>query len=205
MGHAQQSRFDIRSLMGVEDITLISDNMLEHLDEALRNGTFGLPRNNRRVVETVNEALMDRINVVDHASGFCLRAVREVLEAAFGIQLYRDYVKERVERNRDDSWDWWSRDVERSLRNRGMAVDLNERLPGDLLFYWRTARTGTFNALGHPNYYGHVGILMPNNMIFENINPKHRKLAFSRAMLSLTPYESWAYEPSTVIRFDPDK
>lgn len=201
------SRFDIRSLMGVADVELISEDMLRHLDERLRNGTFGLPHNNRRIVETIQKGVyLDRVNVIDHASGFCLRAVREVLEATFSIQLYRDYVHDRVERNRNDSWDWWARDVERSLRNRGMAVsNIDDRLPGDILFHWRSAPTGTVNAQGHPNYYGHVGILMPGDLIFENINPKHRTLSFNRAMLSLTPYESWGYRPSTVIRFDPNK
>jgi hypothetical protein len=165
-----------------------------------------LPWHNRRVVRSVEDAYAGRLKVVDHASGMCLRVTREILEAAFNLEpfgLYQRYMTERVERNPGDDPDPWARDLERSLRNRQMAVPAEEAIPGDLLFQWQTAPTGTVNDRGEPNYYGHVGILMPGNLIFENINPKHRRFGFSRGMIAITPYEAWPYPPSTVIRFDP--
>jgi hypothetical protein len=187
---------------------LISDADVAPLEETrpipINTLLVPLPWHNRRIVRTIDEIYMRRVKVIDHASGACMRAVREVLEAAFGIKdFYARYATERVERNPGDDNDPWARDVERSLRNRQMAVPVEEAIPGDLLFQWRTAATGTLNARGEPNFYGHVGILMPGNLIFENINPKHRPLGFARGMLSLTPYEAWPYGPSTVIRFDP--
>lgn len=165
-----------------------------------------MPIPNRLILNSAHQALRGDLKVVDHASGFCLRAVREVLEHAFLMKphaFYATYLSHRVERYQNDNTDPWARDMERSLRAQGMAVPIAERLPGDLVFQWKAAPTGSRSPEGHPNYYGHVGILLERDLIFENINPKYRPGGFTRQMLSLTPYDRWPYPASSVIRFDP--
>jgi hypothetical protein len=167
---------------------------------------MNLPTPNQMILAAAHDAINGDLKIIDHASGMCLRAVREVIEAAFGMpshQLYQVYLSDRVERNPGDDSAPWARDFERSVRSQGMAVPFDDRLPGDIVFYWKAAATGTRDAAGNPNYYGHVGILLENDMILENINPKHRPAGFSRQMLSLVPYDRWPYPFSTVARFNP--
>jgi len=122
-------------------------------------------------------------------SGYCLRLVRIVLENALGWpdeELYRRFPN-KIETNTPQPRPFWSRDVQRSLRDADWMVPLEERQPGDILAYWRAA----LNT--HGDYVGHIGILLPGGFILENIDPAYRAGlgAFSSNALSLTPADRW--------------
>jgi hypothetical protein len=144
-------------------------------------------------------------------SGFCLQLTRIIIEDAYSMKSHAFYnwLTHPVERAAGDDREPWARDMERSLRNAGMAKDFGderyvrpERIlgdcePGVLLFRWDTApsRAGTF--------IGHVGVLMPGGMVLENVHPRHRSGSFFRGVTALTPLEE--FRVTTVIQFDPKK
>jgi hypothetical protein len=162
-------------------------------------------------------------------SGRCLQLTRIILEAALGLEKppggghawYR-WLTHPVPRPvgaPPARTDPWARDMERSLRLQGMAViapepehryihigtimDLGK--PGDLIFRFDTA-LHPLNPKNAPDpfWIGHIGILMPGNLILENINPLYRKPGFgmSRGPTRLTPLGEWPV--TLVVRFDPD-
>jgi len=160
-----------------------------------------LPEGNQRILAAIYKALNGDLDVVDHASGFCMKAVRQVVEHAFGMQdgqLYKyyspiDYVPRQPGDEEPNSV--WARDMERTWRGRGYWVSPDEALPGDILFNYRGG------VMKNGNTFGHVGILIPGNLVFENINPKYRATSgFSRQMLALTPLKLWPGPVTTVIR-----
>ena len=144
-------------------------------------------------------------------SGYCLKLVRLVIEDAMGWPSHKfyEYRTDIVERHPRDDKSPWARDMERSLHNQGMTVlnpepgeryvspvkIIDEARPGDLLFKWNSARTrsGTF--------VGHVGILMHNNLVLENINPAYRARSFMRGVTGLTPLSEFLV--TRVVRFEP--
>jgi hypothetical protein len=144
---------------------------------------------NDKIVESVYAAMRGEIEVPRITSDYCLRAVRMVLEHALGWadeELYARFPN-KIESNTLHPRPFWSRDIQRSLREAGWGVALTSRQPGDLLFYYRAA----MNEQG--DYVVHTGILLPGGFIFENINPKYRQGtgAFSSGALSLTPSSTW--------------
>jgi hypothetical protein len=143
--------------------------------------------------------------------GLCLQLVRLVVEDAFGLPSHGWYkwMTRRVERAAGDDSDPWARDMERSLRVNEFAVAspagstryvTGGQLaaacePGDLLFRWDVARTaqGTF--------VGHVGILMPGELVLENVNPNSRPSSLCRGTTALTPLS--AFPVTLAARFSP--
>ena len=165
---------------------------------------------NERIVESAFAMLRGEISAPKRA-GMCLALVRIVIEDALGLQpnewyhVWRTYI---VPRGPGESYDPWARDMERSLRNAGMEVALprgggpkgdEDRYvilledllrPGDLLFRWDS-----------PQRPGHVGILLPGNLVLENVFNGYRPVGLWSGPTALTPLGSWPI--TTVIRFNP--
>lgn len=151
-------------------------------------------------------------------SGLCLAQVRIIVEHALFGGRWHWYAWRTL--NADgkprDETDPWARDMERSLKAAGMALDLprvgppgdptryvdwshpdtRARVhPGDLVFRWDVARhsSGAF--------IGHVGVLVARDLVIENVNPANRASRFwNRGPTVLGPL-TWPI--TTVIRFDP--
>lgn len=147
---------------------------------------------------------------VPEKSGLCLQLVRLVVESAYGMKPHGFYnwLTHPVERLPGDDHDPWARDMERSLREAGMASLLPdegryvsaERLaaggnPGDLLFRWDTAK----NRQG--SHVGHVGILLGGGLVLENVNPAYRPGSLVRGATALTPITKFL--TTLVVRFVP--
>ena len=162
---------------------------------------------NTRILKSAYEVIHGRLQEPTDArgkpiAGMCLKQVRVIVEHAFGMrshQWYEDYVTEWVQPDGyDRSLGHWARDAERSLRNLGMAVPLESRRPGDLMFNWRTAYSQRWGA-----FIGHVGVLLPGDLILENINPSFRVgRGFARYTTGITPVSAWE-DVTTVVRFFP--
>jgi hypothetical protein len=143
-------------------------------------------------------------------SGLCLQLVRLVVESAYGMKPHEFYRwrTHPVERLPGDDNDPWARDMERSLREAGMAalrpdegryVSTETLLlngnPGDLLFRWDTAK----NARG--SFVGHVGILLGGGLVLENVNPAYRPASLMRGVTALTPVSKFL--TTLAVRFVP--
>ena len=149
---------------------------------------------NERISRSCTKALAGELQL-PLASGYCLRAVRIIVEHALNIDFYGTYLTSQVERAAGDDLDPWARDLERSLKMDGFGIleppagqrYVGNRImrelakPGDLLFRWDVAPTkaGTF--------VGHVGILLEHELVVENINPRFRPEGFNRRNTSVTP------------------
>jgi len=159
------------------------------------------------VIESANKVLSGALRAPEHP-GLCLQLARIIIEDAYGLKPYAFYnwLTNPVERDPADDRDPWARDMERSLRLAGMAYEfsegryirpetiIQEAEPGSLLFRWDVARSpyGTF--------IGHVGVLLDNGMVLENINPRFRKTSFFRGNTAITPLAD--FPTTTVIDFD---
>ena len=169
---------------------------------------------NDRIVDSAYAALRGDIPNLPNEHGACLMFVRLVVEHAFSLashEWYQHWRTHPVERKPGSTRAPWARDMERSLREQGMAVStprsgpdgdptryavLNENvLPGDLLFRWNVAA----NDFG--DYIGHVGIFMPGRLVLESVTPAWRPRALVRGATCLGDARSWP--TTTVIRFDP--
>jgi hypothetical protein len=166
---------------------------------------------NERVVQAAYDAINGKVSLPTR-SGFCLQHTRLIVERAHGLPSHGWYRwrTHTVERAPGDDNDPWARDMERSMKMNGFTVaepgSGNRYLsaeqialgePGDIVFRWNvyTTKAGT--------YVGHVGILMPGGMIYENINPNSRPASYKLGVNSLTPIKDF---PMTLIaRFDPAK
>jgi hypothetical protein len=160
-----------------------------------------------QVIESANRILNGTLQAPEH-SGFCLQLARIIIEDAYGLKPYAFYnwLTHPVERDPADDREPWARDMERSLKNAGMAYDfndgryirseqiLNKAEPGSLLFRWDVARSH------HGTFIGHVGILLDNGMVLENIHPRFRKRSFFRGSTAVTPLKD--FPTTTVINFD---
>lgn len=149
---------------------------------------------NDRIVRSAEKALAGEIQL-PVATGYCLRLVRVVVEHALQIDFYGTFLTHRVERAAGDDNDPWARDLERSLRESGHAVILPDdrqryignrvmrelARPGDLMFRHDVAPTRAGTNVGH------VGILLANGLVLENINPRFRQEGFHRRGTSVTP------------------
>lgn len=178
---------------------------------------------NEKIVAAAWKAIRGQLYAFEDKPGMCLASVRSVVEHAVGWpshMLYAYHLTERVETPTADSPFRWTRnpharDLERSLRNQGMAVPRAEMLPGDLLFnhdaapYYPEGWADDFPGVPFPSSpvnIGHVMVYLGEGMVLENINPKYRRYGFTRDNLSITPldeYEVHQGEITTVIRFAP--
>lgn len=132
-------------------------------------------------------------------AGWCLAFVRRIVE--LGLELpdggfYAAFGTERVDRAPGPpDGSWWARDLERSMRNAGLAIPVEHPgADGDLLFSWRAAP----NA--HGVYIGHVGLLMDAKagLVIENVDPRYRRFSLTRGTVALTPRER--FPVTTAIR-----
>jgi hypothetical protein len=138
---------------------------------------------NGRIVAAAWDVVRGEL-VVETRPMFCLKVVRQIVEHAMRWkpgEFYRRYWTHKVEENR--TAEPWARDLERSLRNRGLAA--KEPQAGDLVFNFRAAWP-----------YGHVGVMLSNSVVLEN-TPSNR--GFSRGNIRLVPLKEWG-TPTTVIR-----
>lgn len=132
------------------------------------------------------------------AHGWCLAVARRTVETALGWPdggFYQRFGRERVDRAPGPpAAAWWARDLERSMRNLGLAVDPEAAQPGDLVFNWRSA------VNRHGVYVGHVGVLTYGELVLENVNPAWRPQALRRRASTnvLTPRQT--FEVTTTIR-----
>lgn len=133
--------------------------------------------------------------------GWCLAAARRTVETALGQadgRFYQLFGRERVEREPGPpATSWWARDLERSMRNLGLAVPIDQVEPGDLLFNHRAAPNR------HGVYVGHVGVLTYRWLVLENVDPRWRPQALKRgsSCLMLTPLRT--FPVTTAIRIPP--
>lgn len=162
---------------------------------------------NERMVASAFEVVHGRLGVPKgsngrEAFGYCLAQTRMIVEHAFTMhshEWYEHYVTEWVQPpGYNRTLGHWARDAERSLRNLGMSVAIDERLPGDIVFDWKSAYSPAWNA-----YVGHVGVLLTEDLVLENINPDLRRgKSFSRGVTSVTPLSEWR-RVTMIARFFP--
>jgi len=111
---------------------------------------------------------------------YCLRLVRQIVEAAYGLPdqaFYELFWTHQVEENR--TVEPYARDLERSLRAAGLSVAVPQA--GDLVFNY---------ALAWP--YGHAGIMLSDILVLD-VWPNA-----TGPPLRVTPVWEWA--PTTIIR-----
>lgn len=134
--------------------------------------------------------------------GWCLALTRRVVETALGWadgSFYTRYGRERVERAPGpNATAWWARDLERSMRNLGLAVDPAAAQAGDLVFNWRAA------VDRHGVYVGHVGVLTHGDLVLENINPAHRPQSLRRRASTIVLTPRATFPVTTAIRIPED-
>ena len=123
---------------------------------------------------------------------FCLKFVRQVVEHALeqpSGDFYQRFLVRASSRKPEGTnplLDPWAVDLEASVKHLGLAVPLEERRPGDLLFNYEAAKP-----------YGHVAILLEHDLVAENIAPKYRpKSGIFPGSKALTPLEHF---PLTLI------
>lgn len=182
---------------------------------------------NQKIVGAAFDLLLNPIRISNYGPyiheepNYCLAAVRLVLEKALGIKLYGDYVNMVAFPQGRKSY--WARDLEKCLRDKGMALhNVEDARPGDILCNHTAAYDSYYSKVtGQKVYNGHVAILVEWNnyegIVFENVNPSYRdgRLIANNKNLVLSQYSSWGlkdgiagynlYHPTTVIRFDPSK
>jgi len=131
--------------------------------------------------------------------GWCLAFVRRIVELGLEYPdgaFYARFGTERVERAPGPPGGaWWARDLERSMRNAGLAVPLDDAgQDGDLLFNWKAAPSA------HGVYIGHVGILLDAKagLVLENVDARYRRFSLTRGAVALTPRER--FPVTTAIR-----
>lgn len=124
--------------------------------------------------------------------GYCLKAVRVLVEKSLGWEPFQFYEKYGVTRTsgappgRQD-WSWWASDIEASMKQLGLAVPYDERQPGDLVFNYRAAKP-----------YGHVGLLLERPLVLELVSPEYRPTSMSRSNVCLTRLAGW--QPTLIAR-----
>lgn len=172
---------------------------------------------NQAIVDSAYAVLRGKL-LPPKTSGMCLSLVRIVVEHALYKGAYVWYERyqtrpiERIDGAPTPKQSPWARDMERSLKAAGMALDVestggrylvvagNKHVqPGDLLFRWDAAPTK--QARDDPKFIGHVGIMLHGEMVLENIDPDLRVSSFKRGVTAMTPIQN--FPVTAVIRFDP--
>lgn len=135
---------------------------------------------NERVEQAAFEVIAGRRQVYDAEPGYCLKLVREIVQAGMGWNYDEFYslLTYRVEGN--ETGPPWARSLQRSLRNLGNLVPWEEREGGDLVFNFRPARQG------------HVGVLVGRSLVLENTSTQRGILISGYNRLS--PIEDWPYQ-----------
>jgi hypothetical protein len=153
---------------------------------------------------TVPEPRNEHGNVV---SGLCLAQTRIVIEHALWNgerKLYATYLSERAHDKPAHVSVPWARDLEASMRARGLALDLPrtgprgdeqryvnldlalDRLdPGDILFRWDTA------PFANGVFIGHVAVYLGRGLMLENARPASRPWLQHRGPTLLTHVGCW--------------
>lgn len=147
---------------------------------------------NERITKAAWRAVFNQLSGLPTRPGWCLQAVRVIVEEARGWpshELYRRFLvagttrrpgaaEERLAAARLDPW---AADLEASAKALGWHVPGVERLPGDLVFN---------HAAAAP--VGHVGVLISRDVVLENIDPdfRPRSVHLGHHSLSLTLYGS---------------
>jgi len=145
---------------------------------------------NERITAAAWRAVLNQLNGLPTRPGWCLQAVRVIVEEALGWpshELYRRFLvagtsrrpggpEQRVAAARLDPW---AADMEASAKQLGWQVPGVERQAGDLVFN---------HAVAAP--IGHVGVLISRDVVLENIDPAFRpgSVHLGHHSLSLTPY-----------------
>lgn len=182
---------------------------------------------NHRIVHSAYRLLRGELKGEPTAGGLCLAMVRVVIEDAFyqgRFLWYQQFRTSIVDPKARASSDPYARDMEKSLRQDfGMnlilpridyvnpqtserdagryvnlgSIDTRYALePGDLLFRWDT-------TLDRPGgvFVGHVAILMPGELVLENVT--NRAGSLQRGPTTLSRLGAWPI--TTVVRFDPER
>jgi len=164
---------------------------------------------NEAILHTISQFAAGRIEL-DEKQNHCLGFVTSIIQRACDIPIPRFY-ETYVPLHADPQEHWtedepWARDAEKSLRDAcQMGVHPEDAKPGDLFFIWRDAEAHAWSEReGHKVYYGHVAVLLTPVLVIENVDAMWRPHSFSRGNIQITPRTYW-FEPSTIIRFDPDK
>lgn len=145
--------------------------------------------NNERITRAAWSAAALGMPGLPDGPGFCLQAVRVIVEAALKLESREMYTRWLIagttrrggtdrERLAAAKLDPWASDFEASVKRLGWGVPFSERQAGDLLFDHNAAPP-----------YGHVGILLDRDTLLESIDPKFRptSLHLGHGSLSLTP------------------
>jgi hypothetical protein len=126
---------------------------------------------NQKIARSALDVLAGTLKI-ETRPWFCLRAVRQIVQAATGADFYGRYlVKEtsmregkHVGNSRNDPW---AADIESSLRHLGLSVKPEDMRAGDIVCSWKSAKP-----------YGHIGIALGPDLVLEN-SPTQR--GFSKA------------------------
>jgi hypothetical protein len=176
---------------------------------------------NKQIVRAAWMVYKTPPSVFEKEPGWCLAFVRHILQSAFPSTpkdpraWLEKYAFARVETPLPNRT-WWARDFERTVSQVGLAVDKKDLQPGDLVFKWDTAKLKLSKPLdvlyqGMPDaqhiYVGHVGILVAEGVVMENINPDFRKdgKAFgNKGCISLSDFNLWP-AVTKCARFNPER
>lgn len=98
-------------------------------------------------IMTAAQAVISGRLRVEREPGFCLKLTRQVIEAGLGFSdggFYRRFMTVKAEPKHEG---WWARDAQKSLREAGYSVRLDELQPGDILCNHEVSKP-----------YGHIGV-----------------------------------------------
>ena len=122
---------------------------------------------------------------------YCLSLARRIIEHAIFNDEYRFYdtylttgssmrIGKHAGKQRQDPW---ASDLEASMKHLRYTIPVDERQAGDLIFNHKAAQP-----------YGHVGILIDQNTVLENIRNEYRPHSIHLGRyLSLTPLEHFKH------------
>ncbi len=143
--------------------------------------------------------------------GWCLMLARLVLEEADptspkeGAWLARNCYK-RADSPFSSGRSYWARDFEKTSRHRGLDIPASSAEPGTVVCVWNTAAIPTPKDKNYPKgayegmprdnyiYVGHVGIIVAEGVVLENINPDYRtgRRFDNKGAISLSDFSQWA-------------
>lgn len=115
---------------------------------------------NARIIATLLSVMEGKTFVYNEAPGWCLRALRYVIQAALDIdsvEFWRRYRTRISTRNTDPARSYWATDVMASLREEAEQIPLEQIKGGDVIFSWK---------LGAP--FGHCAVMLTPKLCYEN-------------------------------------